>query len=491
MAQLRQTQQLKQQLKLTPNQILVQKLLLLPVPLMEQRIKEEIENNPALEDSTELLDEPKEEETVDSIDSETDDFEKEDRDKEYDAEEFMGDDDEYVPAYKLASNNYAAEEETRESLFADTSSFQDSLHFQLGLKEHLNERQQMLAEYIIGNIDDDGYLRRDLYSISNDITFQQNILTDEKELEPLLAIIQEFDPPGVGARNLQECLLIQLKRKEHPDGYTNLATAILEKGFDEFSKKNYDKLKDIVKTDEASLRAAVNEIIKLNPKPGQAFADAANNATQVVPDFAVVNVDGELRALLNGRLSSNLRLSSGYLEMSERKKGMDKMQREAASFAKAKTEAASGFISAIRQREDTLQRVMQTILEYQPDYFVSGDEAKLKPMLLKDIAKATGLDISTISRVVSSKYVQTNFGTFLLKNLFSESFQKESGEEVSVNEVKKLMQEIIQAENKKKPINDDALVTLLEEKGYKVARRTIAKYREAMGIPVARMRKEI
>ncbi len=487
MPQLRQTQQLKQQLKLTPNQILVQKLLLLPVASMEQRIKEEIENNPALEDISEPLDEPKEEVS----ENENEDFEKENRDEDYDAEEFMEDNDEYVPAYKMASSNYSAEEETRESSFADTSSFQDSLKFQLGLKEHLNERQQMLGEFIIGNIDDDGYLRRDLYSIANDITFQQNILTDEKELEPLLEIIQEFDPPGVGARNLQECLLIQLKREEHKSETTKLAMRILEKGFEEFSRKNYDKLRELVNEDEASLKDAVNEIIKLNPKPGQSYTDATTNANQVVPDFVIANSEGELEASINGRISANLRLSPIYVNMSERKKGMDKMQREAASFAKTKTEAAAGFINAIRQREDTLQQVMQKILEYQQDFFTSGDTGKLKPMLLKDIAKATGLDISTISRVVSSKYVQTNFGTFLLKTLFSESFQKESGEEVSINEVKNIIREIINAEDKKRPINDDALVTLLEQKGYKVARRTIAKYREQLDIPVARMRKEI
>ena len=490
MPELRQSLQQKQQLKLTPNQILVQKLLLLPMALMEQRIKEEMENNPALEDSSEVADDPKEE-TLE-LENEGDDFKENERNEDYDdAEEFMEESEEYVPAYKLTSNNYSAEETNREAWFADSSSFQDSLHFQLGLKDHLNERQQMLAEYIIGNIDDDGYLRRDLYSISNDITFQQNVLTDEKELEPLLKIIQEFDPPGVGARNLQECLLIQLKRQEHTDAYTKLAVTILEKGFEEFSKKNYERLKDVVKTDEESLKQAINEIIKLNPKPGQAYADVANNPTQVIPDFVVTSSEGELQATLNGRISTTLRLSPTYVEMAERKKGMDKMQREAASFAKSKTEAANGFIYAIRQREDTLQSVMQTILDYQQDYFASGDESKLKPMLLKNIAKATGLDISTISRVVSSKYVQTNFGTFLLKTLFSESFQKESGEEVSVNEVKKLMQEIIHNEDKKKPINDDALVSLLEQKGYKIARRTVAKYREAMGLPVARMRKEI
>jgi len=485
---LRQTLQQKQQLKLTPNQILVQKLLLLPVASMEQRIKEEIENNPALEEITDRNEEAKEEEEIPIGESDGEDTGKEKNDDDY--EEFMEENDEYVPAYKLASNNYA-EQETRESSFADTSSFQDSLKFQLGLKEHLNERQQMLGEYIIGNIDDDGYLRRDLYSISNDITFQQNIQTDEKELEPLLEIIQEFDPPGVGARDLKECLLIQLEREEHHDKVKKLAIDILEKGFEEFSKKNYDKLKEIVKADEASLREAVNEIIKLNPKPGQAYADIANNATQVVPDFVITNTEGKPEVALTGRISSTLHLSPVYVNMAERKKGMDKMQREAASFAKTKTEAAGGFINAIRQREDTLEMVMQTILNYQQDFFVSGDEGKLKPMLLKDIAKVTGLDISTISRVVSSKYVQTNFGTFLLKTLFSESFQKESGEEVSINEVKKLIQEIINGEDKKNPVNDEALVTLLEQKGYKVARRTVAKYREQLDIPVARMRKEI
>ncbi len=489
---LRQTLQQKQQLKLTPNQILVQKLLLLPVASMEQRIKEEIENNPALEDMTERLDEPPEEKQ----ENEEEDFanEKKDDGDDYDAEEFMEDNDEYVPAYKLSVNNYSEKEE-RGSTLADSFSFQDSLRFQLGLRD-LSERQEMLGEYIIGNIDDDGYLRRDLYSISNDVTFQQNVLTDEKELEPLLKIIQEFDPPGVGARDLKECLEIQLDRTEHESGSTNntimqLASLILEKGFEEFTHKNYDKLKELCKTDEETLKAAIHEIVKLDPKPGQAYIDVATNANLVVPDFVITNLGDGPEAALNGSLSSNLRLSPIYIELAERKKGMDKMQREAATFAKTKTEAANGFINAIKQREDTLQRVMKAILDYQPDFFAEGDENKLRPMLLKDIAKATELDISTISRVVSSKYVQTNFGTFLLKNLFSESFQKESGEEVSVNEVKNLLQEIINTENKKKPVNDDALVTLLEQKGYNVARRTVAKYREQLGIPVARMRKEL
>jgi len=483
---LRQSLQQKQQLKLTPQQMLVQKLLQLPVPLMEQRIKEEIETNPALEEAAEAEWEAKEEQNTGVDDFEGGENENEDYD---DASEFMEESDEYVPAYKLNANNQLPDEE-REMPIAATTSFQDSLSQQLGLKD-LNERQLMLAEYIIGNIDDDGYLRRDLYSIANDVTFLQNILTDENELIPILEAIQELDPPGVGARDLRECLLIQLKRKEHKNAAVNTAIDIAEKGFDEFSKKNYDKLKELLHIDDKQLKGAIAEIVKLDPKPGQTYSEGSVAANQVTPDFILNNWSGKLELLLNSRNSSKLRLSPLYEEMVAKKPGKDKMQKEAASFARQRIDAARDFLDALKQREETMLKVMYAILDYQNDYFMEGDESLLKPMLLKDIAKKADLDISTISRVVNSKYVQTGFGTILLKNLFSEAFQKEGGEEVSVKEVKKILKELIESEDKHSPLTDEALVKLLEEKGYPLARRTVAKYREQLEIPVARMRREV
>ncbi len=482
---LRQTLQQKQQLKLTPQQMLVQKLLQLPVASMDQRIKEEIENNPALEEAPENEWDAKDEQDILGDDGDIQSSTSDDDD----ASDFMEESDEYVPAYKLSVNNSSPDEERAEMPLVATTTFHDSLTLQLGMRD-LNERQYMLADYLIGNIDDDGYLRRDLYSIANDITFLQNILTDEKELISLLEIIQELDPPGVGARDLRECLLIQLKRKPHKTVITDIALDIVDKAFDEFSKKNYEKIKEIIHIDDEQLKAAIAEIVKLNPKPGETFSEGAAE-NQVIPDFVVNNWEGEPEVTLNNRSSNKLRLSSVYDELTSRTTKKDKLQKEAATFARQRIETARGFIDALKQREDTMLRVMQAILKHEHDYFAEGDEAKLKPMLLKDIAKATKLDISTISRVVNSKYVQTDFGTFLLKNIFSEAFQKESGEEVSVREVKNLLRELISEEDKKHPVNDESLVEILEEKGYKVARRTVAKYREQLGIPVARMRKEI
>lgn len=484
---LRQTLQQKQQLKLTPQQMLVQKLVQLPVASIEQRIKEEIENNPALEEATETEWEAKDEQDTgvgDDAEQGGDDGD------DFDATDFMEESDEYVPAYKLTANNTSPDEENREIPITASNSFQDSLSMQLGLR-NLNERQIMLADYIIGNIDDDGYLRRDLYSIANDITFLQNILTDENELIPILEAIQQLDPAGVGARSLQECLLLQLKRKVHKNSSVDVAIEILEKAFDEFSKKNYEKLKETLHITDVELKTAIAEIVKLNPKPGLTYSDGSESANQVIPDFIINNWSGKLELILNNKNSTKLRLSSVYEEMVTKKSGKDKLQREAASFARQRIEAAIGFIGALKQREETLFTVMHAILEYQNEYFLDGDESRLKPMLLKDIAKTTGLDISTISRVVNSKYAQTAFGTIFLKNLFSEAFQKEGGEEVSVKEVKSILKELIDNEDKKNPLNDEAIVTLLEGKGYKLARRTVAKYREQLELPIARMRKQV
>lgn len=484
---LRQGLQQKQQLKLTPQQMLVQKLVQLPFASIEQRIKEEIENNPALEEMPEEWD-AKEDEQDNGTSDEVENFDNDDDD--FDASDFMEESDEYVPAYKTSVNNTSPDEENREIPIVAYNSFQDSLSSQLSLR-NLNERQLMLAEYIIGNIDDDGYLRRDLFSIANDITFLQNILTDENELLPILEAIQELDPAGVGARNLQECLLLQIKKKKHDHTSVHTAEEILEKAFDEFSKKNYDKLKESLHINDDELKAAIAEIVKLDPKPGLAFSDGSVNVNQVIPDFIVTNWGGKLDMALNNKNSSKVRVSPVYEEMIVKKQGQDKLQREAVSFARQRIDSAKEFMGALRQREETLVIVMSAIMDYQKEYFIEGDESKLKPMLLKDIAKITNLDVSTISRVVNSKYAQTPFGTILLKTLFSEAFQKESGEEVSVKEVKSLLKELVTNEDKKNPLNDDALVTLLEEKGYKLARRTVAKYREQMDIPVARMRKEV
>jgi len=478
---LRQSLQQKLQLKLTPQQMLVQKLLQLPVASLEQRIKEEIENNPALEEAPENEWEEEasgEEERSDSTVPLDDD-----------AVEFMEESDEYVPAYKYSTDNGSPDEERKEIPIADTTSFHDSLKFQLGLRE-LNERQYMLAEYIIGNIDDDGYLRRDLYSIANDITFLQNIRTDENELASLLEVVQELDPPGVGARDLKECLLIQLKKGDHKTETGKLAIEIIDKTFEEFTHKNYDKIKELLHADEAKVKAAIAEIVKLNPKPGQTFSEE-NSAILIIPDFVLNIVDNKPEVTLNSKISTKVRLSPVYIDLVSKGTKKDKLQKEAATFARQRMDTAKGFISALQQREDTMVKVMQAILDYQRDYFLEGDESMLKPMLLKDVAKKTGLDISTISRVVNSKYIQTGFATILLKKLFSESFQKESGEEVSIKEVKSLLKELIDSEDKKAPLNDETLVEALEKKGYKVARRTVAKYREQLGIAVARMRKEM
>jgi RNA polymerase sigma-54 factor len=482
---LKQSLQQKQQLRMTPQQMLVQKLIALPVISLEQRIKEEIESNPALEEVPE--NEPEAREEQDAL---TDGAEGEASDGILgdEAADFMEESDEYVPAYKT-SLAYDADSEKEQKPVAATVSFQDSLMFQLGMR-NLNERQYLLAGYIIGNIDDDGYLRRDLYSIANDITFLQNIQTDEQELQPLLEMVQELDPPGIGARNLQECLLIQLRRKAIKAPATELALKIVNRAFDEFTKKNYARIKEMLHTDDEKLKAALDEILKLNPKPGDAYSEEGAAVT-VIPDFTVTLENGEPELTLNYKNTGRLRVSTVYSEMTSHRSKKGKQEREAASFARRKMEAANSFMDALKQREDTLQKVMQAILDYQRNYFREGDESLLKPMLLKNIAAVTHLDISTISRVVNSKYVQTAFGTLLLKNLFSESFRKESGEEVSVKTVKNLLRELIEAENKKSPLNDDALVDMLKEKGCQVARRTVAKYREQLDIPVARLRKAL
>jgi RNA polymerase sigma-54 factor len=484
---LRQVQTQKLLQKLSPQQIQLMKLLQLPTIALEQRIKEEMEINPALEEGSETDEEPRDE-------FENEEIEEAPKDDENQREDFAltdyMDDDEGA-SYKLKANNSSPDDDRKEIPFSIGLSFQDMLESQLGMKA-LDDRQYQIGDYLIGNLDDDGYLRRDLASIVDDIAFSQNIVTTEEELSELLKIIQDFDPAGVGARDLQECLLIQLRKKELQTQIVELATEIVEKQMDEFSKKHYDKIQKKLEIDDDTLKEVIQEILKLNPRPGNSMADGQKSYQQVIPDFTITIDEGELILSLNSRNAPDLKVSKEYNKMLEDySKTKDKSSKEASMFIKQKLDGAKWFIDAIQQRNQTLLYSMNAIMQYQKDYFLTGDETLLKPMILKDIAERVGLDISTISRVANSKYVQTPFGTFLLKTFFSESLSTDSGEEVSTREVKKILSDCIGAENKKKPLTDDKLAKILKEKGYNIARRTIAKYREQLEIPVARLRKEL
>lgn len=479
-----QTQKLLQ--KLSPQQIQLMKLLQLPTIALEQRIKEEMEINPALEEGPDTEDEA----PSDFEDENYDDVSKEEENKrdDFSISDYMDEDE--GSSYKLKANNTSPDEERKEIPFSVGVSFQDLLESQLGLKD-LDDREYQIADYLIGNLDDDGYLRRDLVSIVDDIAFSQNISTTEDELMRLLKVIQEFDPAGVGARDLRECLLIQLQRKPSTP-VIELAIKVVDEQMDEFSKKHYDKILKKLEIDDDTLKEVVHEILKLNPRPGNSMADGQKSFQQVVADFIITNEDGELILTLNSRNSPELRVSKAYSQMLEEySKEKNKSGKEATMFVKQKLDGAKWFIDAIQQRGQTLLYTMNAIMEYQREYFLEGDETLLKPMILKDIAEKVGLDISTISRVANSKYVQTSFGTFLLKSFFSESLSTDSGEEVSTREVKKILKDCIEAESKKKPLTDDKLAKILKEKGYNIARRTIAKYREQLDIPVARLRKEL
>lgn len=461
------------------------KLLQLPTVALEQRIKEEMEINPALEEGPEE-DELQEDEYEDDDADNADDSDSSD---DFSIDDYMDEDE--SDSYKLKTNNNSADQDKKEIPFSTGVGFHDMLESQLGLRK-LNDHELIVASYILGNIDDDGYLRRDLESIIDDIAFSQNVQTTKEELEKLLAVIHELDPAGVGARDLRECLLIQLKRKDPPSPITSIAIEIVDKQMEEFSKKHYDKISKKLEIDDETLKQAVNEILKLNPKPGSSLADNQKSFQQIIPDFIINATDGKLELSLNSRNAPDLRVSKSYNEMLEDySKSKDKSSKEASQFIKQKIEGARWFIDAIQQRQHTLLMTMQAIMERQYEYFLEGDETKLRPMILKDIAEKIGLDISTVSRVANSKYVQTQFGTFLLKTFFSESLSTESGEEVSSREVKKILEDCISAENKKKPLTDDRLALILKEKGYNIARRTVAKYREQLEIPVARMRKEL
>ncbi|MEO1435988.1 MAG: RNA polymerase factor sigma-54 [Bacteroidota bacterium] len=487
--------------KLSPQQIQLMKLLQVPTAALEQRIKEELEANPALEEGN--IEQNTEEDNF----STEPEKEKEDNNDDLELSDYLNDyleDD--TANYRLKSNNYDPDEEDKSIPIPVEETFHEHLNKQLGLVT-LEAKDRQVAEQIIGSIDDDGYLRREPIAIVDDLAFSQNIMTEEEDVVRLLGVIQAFDPAGVGARDLRECLLIQLDRKlrlinqndDNYDGIEALETAknIIDKSFEEFSKKHYEKLQRQNSISEEQLKAAIDEILKLNPKPASGYSTNSSRVLQyIVPDFMINNEDGELNLVLNSRNAPDLHISDHYRDMLKSyggggRKRRDKKEREAVMFIKQKIDAAKWFIDAIRQRQQTMYKTMYSILQYQYDFFLTGDQKQLRPMILKDIAEITGLDISTVSRVANSKYVQTEFGTFRLKDFFSESLQTDSGEEVSTLEVKKILTELIEKENKRKPLSDEKLKDVLRDKGYNIARRTVAKYREQLNIPVARLRKEL
>lgn len=490
---LKQTLQQKLLQKLSPQQIQFIKLLQVPTVSLDARIKEELEENPALEDiSLANMNDPVEE--YPDKDPDEENFSNEDQASEM--EEFNVDD--YLQAddindYGSSQHNNGDDEDDRKEIpIPIQQSFFENLQQQLDLLA-LSDKDFLIGQQIIGSLDDDGYLRRPVSSLIDDLAFSQNVIAEEHEVEDMLKVIQEFDPPGIGARNLQECLLIQLRKKDQDNPIIKRAITIVEDHLDEFTKKHYDKLERSLNISSEELKEVVNEILKLNPKPGDSGA-AAGKQLHIIPDFHITNNDGVLHLTLNARNAPELRVSRSYQEMFEhydKAAQKDKKMKEAVQFVKQKLDSAKWFIDAIKQRQQTLLKTMNAIMNYQYEYFLTADERKLKPMILKDIADRIDMDISTVSRVANSKYVQTEFGTFLLKSFFSEAIQTDSGEEVSNKEVKKILEECISNENKRKPLADEKLTEILKEKGYTIARRTVAKYREAMGIPVARLRKQL
>jgi RNA polymerase sigma-54 factor len=487
-------QRLSQKLhqKLSPQQIQLMKLLQIPTANLEQRIEEELEANPALEEGDAI------DNVLDDLDKEMDD-DKPEKEEDTDledlgVEDYFDEDGEY-PDYKTNDQSYDNRDDDNKTIPITVGiTFHEFLLKQLGIKK-LQGDDYVIGSQVVGSIDDDGYLRRELINIVDDLAFSQNIIATEEKVEELLKLVQTFDPPGIGARELQECLLIQLKRKS-TNPLVKTAIILLENHFEHFSKKHYSKLESALGLSSEDLKSVIDEIIKLNPKPGSSYS-GGNNAKvhqYIIPDFTVKNENGELELLLNMRNAPDLKVSKSFKEMyssykESKEKNSDK--KNAIIFIKQKMDAAKWFIDAIKQRQQTMMLCMRAILDYQKEFFHTGDEMNLRPMILKDIAELTDLDISTVSRVANSKYVQTEFGTILLKFFFSESMQNSDGDEVSTREIKAILQVIIKEENKKKPYSDQKLMELLKEKGYEIARRTVAKYREQLSIPVARLRKEL
>ncbi len=484
-------QQLQQRLlqKLSPQQIQLMKLLQVPTAELESRVKEELEANPALQ-------EKKEADTDRQDEFASDQKEQNETTEDVDLSDYLSDDDYSQPSYKERNYTGYSDEEDKVIPIENFKSFHEYLLDQLGLL-NLNDLDQKIAEQVVGSIGDDGYLRREVRSIVNDLAFSQNIIVEEEDVRRILKKIQQFEPAGVGAQDLRECLMLQLQRIPESDREVseNLAYTILDKQFDAFAKKHYTKLEQRLDVDREELKEAVDEILKLNPKPASGYTSGGDRIRQyIVPDFMIQNDDGELKLTLNGRNAPELQVNNDFMNMMKtyrESKKKSKEQKEAVLFIKRKLDSAKWFIEAIKQRQQTLLGTMNTIIDYQRDFFLSGDEMDLRPMILKDIAEVTGLDISTVSRVANSKYVQTEFGTYPLKYFFSESLQTEDGEEASTREVKSVLQNIIDKENKRAPLSDQKLMEALQKEGYNIARRTVAKYREQLNIPVARLRKEL
>jgi len=485
---LKQYLQFKLSQKLSPQQIQLMKLIQLPTQAFEQRLKQELEENPALEGGKEEV----ESEFDDDFDNTQDDYnDNETIDSgDINVDEYLSDDE--IPDYRTQANNYTADDEEKTMPYAAGTSFTQHLVNQLNTYR-LNDEERSIAEFLVGSVDESGYIRREISDIMDDLAFTQNVYTTEENIEKVLKIVHQLDPAGVGARNLQECLSIQLHRKEqHPD--VALATSIIDKAFEQFTKKHYKKLLQKFDISELQLKDAIHEIERLNPKPGGSYAGNNRMVEHVVPDFAINIVDGKLELTLNGRNAPELHVSREYNNMLKGykdSKDKSKSQKDAVMFIKQKLDAAKWFIEAIKQRQQTLFVTMSSIMHYQKKYFLTGDERNLKPMILKDIADEIEMDVSTVSRVANSKYVDTPYGTKLIKEFFSESMTNDQGEEVSTREIKKILEMVVEEESKKKPLTDEALAKILKEKGYPIARRTVAKYREQLDIPVARLRKKI
>jgi RNA polymerase sigma-54 factor len=484
---LKQHLQFKLSQKLSPQQIQLMKLIQLPTQAFEQRINQELEENPALEsgkDEKSTLDEDFSDDYEGETDSETIAAE------DINIDDYLSDDE--VPDYRTRANNYSADDDEKSVPYAAGISFNQFLINQLNTVT-LNDLEWAIAEFLVGSVDESGYIRRPVSDIADDLAFTQNIHCEVEDIERVLKVVQELDPPGVGARTLDECLILQLKRKERTPNI-DLAINILDKSFEQFTKKHYNKLLQKYDITEDELKDAISEIEKLNPKPGGSYAGSNKVIEHIVPDFSIKIVEGELELTLNGRNAPELHISNEYSNMLagyKSSKDKSKSQKDAVMFIKQKLDSAKWFIDAIKQRQQTLYITMNAIMQYQKEYFLSGDERKLRPMILKDIADAIHMDVSTVSRVANSKYVDTPYGTKLIKEYFSESMKNEEGEDVSTKEIKNILETVISDEEKKKPLTDDKLAALLKEKGYPIARRTVAKYREQLGIPVARLRKQI
>ena len=469
---LKQGLELKQVQKLSPLQIQTIKLIELPIQELEQRIRKELEENPVLDEDL-----PKEKE------------EEGEAPREVSLSEYKEDDS--IPSYRLRSDNYSKDERPQYNTFSVKESFTQSLQEQLGYR-NLTEHQYAVASFLIGSLDDDGYLRRSIDSVVDDLSFRANIETTDEEVLEMLKVIQEFEPSGVGARDLRECLLLQIRNcRKTPE--VEIATKILKNHFHEFTSKHFQKIMTRMNISEDQLRAAMTKILKLNPSPGGQIDDSyADQAQQIVPDFVLEYRDGELNLSMPRFSIPELRVNRKYADLlMDAAHSSEREKKEAAAFVKKKLDSAKWFVEAIKQRHNTLFSTMQAIIDYQREYFIDGDETHLKPMVLKDIAEKTGFDISTISRVVNSKYIETHFGIYSLKYFFSEGLENQDGEEVSTRELKKALQECVDTEDKHKPLTDDELVEKMTGRGYKVARRTIAKYRDQLGIPKARLRKEL